>query len=112
MNGRCRTGRVDGVEDTLQIREPERLFEQRRRSRHLVGEKIPPGQRDRGNPERRAASAQHDPLLAAQHEVGDQDVDRRRRQPDLRLDDILARDDIVAELGQDPGDELDRKSVV
>ena len=99
------------LQDTMQIGEPERLFEQRRRPRHLVGEKIPPAQGDRGNPERRAASAQHDPLLAAQHEVGDQHIDRRSRQPHLRLDDILARDNIVAELGQNAGDELANCSI-
>jgi len=103
--------RVDGVEDTLQIGEPERLFEQRRRPRHLVGEKIPAGQRDRGNPERRAASAQHDALIAAQHEVGDQDIDRRSRQPHFCFDGILRSDDIVAELGQNAGDELANCSI-
>ena len=52
-----------------------------------------------------------DPLLAAQHEVGDQDIDRRGRQPHLRFDDVLARDDIVAELGQNAGDELANCSI-
>ena len=88
MNGRCRLCRLDGVQDTLQIGKPERLFEQRRGPGYLAGKEIPAGQGDRRNPEFGAASAQHHPLLAAQHEVGDEDVDRRSRQPHFGFDDV------------------------
>ena len=52
-----------------------------------------------------------DPLIAAEDEVGDQDIDRRSRQPDFRFDDVLRRDDIVAEFGQNAGDELANCSI-
>jgi len=111
VNGRCRSCRIDGGEDTLQIGEPEWLFEQRRRSGYLVGEKIPPGQGNCGNPQRRAASAQRNPWLAAQHEVSDQDIERRSRQPHLRFDGVFGRDNIVAELAQNARDELANSSI-
>jgi len=95
----------------LQIGKPERLFEKRRRPRRLVGEKIPPAQGDGGDPARRTASAQAYSLFAAQHEVGDKDIDRRSRQPNLRLDDVLAWDYIVAELGQNARDKLANCSI-
>ena len=56
------------MQDPLQIGEPERFFEQRRRPSRvgLVRAKLPSGQGDRSDPGRGAASAQGQTLLAVQ----------------------------------------------
>jgi len=45
-------------------------------------------------------------MLAAQDKVSDEDVDVRSRQPNLRVDDVLGRDNIVPKLAQNACDEL------
>ena len=95
----------------MQVGKPEWLFEERRRPRRLVREEIPPGQGDGGDPARRAASAQAHRFFAAQYQIGDKDIDRRSREPNLGLDNILAGDDVVAELCENTRDELANCSI-
>jgi len=72
----------------------------------LIGLKFAAGQRDRRNPACRTIVAQLRVFAAAQHQIGQHDVDRSDRQERGRFGAVFTRRHVVTEIVQDAGDEF------
>jgi len=114
IEGRLRCARHHyRVDETLQVVEPEWLIEEWRRPIvfSLIDVKFLAGQGYRRDPERRTMPAQRRAGAVAQHQIGQQDIDRTDCQQRGRFGAVLARGHIVTEIRQYARDELANSSI-
>src|SRR5579883_2682529 len=98
----------DDLQDGLQIPEPERLFDQRRRpfGRGLLRPEFAAAQSDGRNSQMRTFEAEIDRRVRIEHHIGDDDINPSRRQRGRRFRGAAARFDRMPAIRQDAGKEL------